>query len=59
LAGLTASRVSWAFNTSSKVHHHLKITEEKRQRFVALSMEALDEAGLPADEPFREAVRMG
>jgi hemoglobin len=38
-------------------HRHLKITDEQRERFVALYMEALDEAGLPDDEPFRKAVR--
>ena len=39
------------------VHRHLKISDEQRQRFVALYLAALDEAGLPADEPFRQAVR--
>lgn len=39
------------------VHRHLKITDEQRERFVALYLEALDDAGLPKDEPFREAVR--
>lgn len=39
------------------VHRHLKITDEQRHRFVAMYLEALDEAGLPADEPFRTAVR--
>jgi hemoglobin len=39
------------------VHRHLKITDEQRERFVALYLEALDEAGLPDDDPFREAVR--
>jgi hemoglobin len=39
------------------VHRHLKITEEQLQRFVELYMEALEEASLPDDEPFREAVR--
>ena len=39
------------------VHRHLKITDEQRDRFVALYLEALDEAGLPDDQPFREAVR--
>ena len=29
----------------------------QRERFVALYMESLDEAGLPTDEPFREAFR--
>jgi hemoglobin len=39
------------------VHRHLNISDEQRERFVALYMEAADEAGLPADEPFREALR--
>jgi hemoglobin len=39
------------------VHRHLKITDEQRERFVALYLEALDESGLPDDEPFRQAVR--
>ena len=40
-----------------KVHRHLAITDEERQRFATLYMEALDEAGLPDDAPFRAAVR--
>jgi hemoglobin len=39
------------------VHRHRKITDEQRDRFIALYLEALDEAGLPGDEPFRAAVR--
>jgi hemoglobin len=39
------------------VHRGLAITEEQRQRFVALYMAALDDAGMPDDEPFRAAVR--
>ncbi|GAA3470073.1 group II truncated hemoglobin [Nonomuraea roseola] len=39
------------------VHRHLDITEEQRQRFVELYMDSFDEAGMPGDEPFREAVR--
>jgi hemoglobin len=38
-------------------HRGLRITEEQRQRFADLYLESFDEAGLPADEPFREAVR--
>jgi hemoglobin len=38
------------------VHRHLKITDKQQERFVTLYMEALDEAGLPNDEPFRQAV---
>jgi hemoglobin len=39
------------------VHRHRKITDEQRDRFVALYLEALDEAGLPDDKAFRDAVR--
>lgn len=39
------------------VHRHLKITDEQRERFVNLYMDTVDEAGLPSDQPFREAVR--
>ncbi|HEY3503607.1 MAG TPA: group II truncated hemoglobin [Actinocatenispora sp.] len=39
------------------VHRGLAITDEQRQRFVELYLAALDEAGLPDDEPFRAAVR--
>jgi hemoglobin len=39
------------------VHRHLKITDEQRERFVALYLETLRETGLPSDEPFRQAVR--
>src|SRR6476661_1991411 len=40
-----------------EVHRGLGITEEQRQRFVALYLAALDAAGLPDDPEFREAVR--
>ena len=39
------------------VHRQLKITDEQRERFVTLYLEALEEAGLPGDQPFQEAVR--
>lgn len=39
------------------VHRGLKIDEEQRQRFVQLYMRALDEAEMPGDPAFREAVR--
>jgi hemoglobin len=39
------------------VHRGLKITEEQRRRFVQLCMNAVDASGLPADAPFREALR--
>ena len=39
------------------VHRGLRITEEQRQRFVALYVAALDAADMPTDAAFREAVR--
>jgi|SRR5262245_53318209 len=39
------------------VHRHLKIADEQRERFLALYMKALEQAGLANDERFREAVR--
>jgi hemoglobin len=39
------------------VHRGLKITEAQRRRFVELYLAAFDEAGLPADAEFRDAVR--
>jgi hemoglobin len=39
------------------VHRGLRIAEEQRGRFVELYLEAADEAGLPDDAPFREALR--
>ncbi len=40
-----------------EVHRYLKITEQLRQRFVELYMDALARVDLPDDEAFREAVR--
>jgi hemoglobin len=48
---------SLGFEYIIDVHRHLAISDEERDRFVALYLEALDEAGLPNDEPFRQAVR--
>ena len=39
------------------VHRGLKITEPQRRRFVELYMAALDEAQMPTDPQFRQAVR--
>jgi hemoglobin len=39
------------------VHRHLKITDEQRERFVALYLDAFEEAGMPQDDAFRAAVR--
>jgi hemoglobin len=39
------------------VHRHLNITDEQRDRFIAAYLESLNEAGLPADERFRNAVQ--
>lgn len=38
-------------------HRHLEITDERRDRFASAYLESLDEAGLPTDERFRDAVR--
>lgn len=40
-----------------EVHRGLHITEVQRQRFVDLYLKALDEADLPTDTAFRDAVR--
>jgi hemoglobin len=39
------------------VHRDLRITDEQRERFVVLYLEAVDECGLPDDDDFRAAVR--
>jgi hemoglobin len=38
------------------VHRGLEITDEQRERFIALYLEAADEADLPDDKPFRDAL---
>jgi hemoglobin len=40
-----------------EAHRGLKIAEVQRRRFIELYMAAADQAGLPADLPFREALR--
>jgi hemoglobin len=45
------------FDHLVEVHRGLEITDEQRDHIVALYLQALDEAGLPTDTPFREAVR--
>jgi hemoglobin len=45
------------FQHITDVHRHLRITDEQRERFVALYLESVNEAGLPTDEAFRNAVR--
>jgi len=45
------------FDHLVNVHRHLEITDEERERFIDLYMKALEAAGLPDDDPFREAVR--
>ena len=47
----------FGFQYIINVHRHLGITDEQKQRFVDLYLEALEEAALPDDEPFRNAVR--
>ena len=39
------------------VHRGLEITDEQRERFISLYLEAAAEAGLPGDRPFRNALR--
>jgi hemoglobin len=39
------------------VHRGLEITDEQRKRFVELYLEAASDAGLPDDQPFRDALR--
>jgi hemoglobin len=39
------------------IHRQLQITDEERERFITLYLEALDDARVPTDEPFRRAVR--
>jgi hemoglobin len=39
------------------VHRGLKITDQQRDRFIAVYLDALDEVGMPDDHPFRQAVR--
>lgn len=39
------------------VHRNLKISDEQRERFAKLYMEAAKEAGLPDDSAFLEALR--
>jgi hemoglobin len=38
-------------------HRALAITDEQRQRFIALFIEAADAAGMPDDAPFRQALK--
>lgn len=53
----TFTREMGGFSHLIDVHRHLEITEEQRLRFVELYMAAADAAGLPADAPFRQALR--
>ncbi|HEX3333939.1 MAG TPA: group II truncated hemoglobin [Acidimicrobiales bacterium] len=48
---------SLGFQYLIDVHRNLEITDEERDRFVAVYLETLDEVGLPQDEPFRQAFR--
>ncbi|HEX3563171.1 MAG TPA: group II truncated hemoglobin [Solirubrobacterales bacterium] len=45
------------FDHLVEVHRGLEISDEQRQRFVELYMEAADEAGLPDDNAFRNSLR--
>jgi hemoglobin len=44
------------FSHLINAHRGDKITGEQRQRFVDLYLRSADEAGLPADAPFRKAL---
>jgi hemoglobin len=45
------------FNHLIDVHRGLEITDEQRNRFVELYLEAAEESELPEDRPFRDALR--
>ncbi|MET7465526.1 group II truncated hemoglobin [Nonomuraea sp. NPDC005501] len=51
------TREMGGFPTLIEAHRGLRIREEQRQRFVDLFMAAADDAGLPDDAPFRQALR--
>ncbi|GAA2306054.1 group II truncated hemoglobin [Nonomuraea roseoviolacea subsp. roseoviolacea] len=51
------TREMGGFPTLIEAHRGLRIREEQRQRFVELFMAAADDAGLPDDAPFRQALR--
>ncbi|NUW43048.1 group II truncated hemoglobin [Nonomuraea rhodomycinica] len=51
------TREMGGFPTLIKAHRGLRIREDQRQRFVELFMAAADDAGLPDDAPFRQALR--
>jgi hemoglobin len=53
----TFTRELGGFGRLIDAHRHLNITEDQRRRFVELYLAAADTAGLPADEPFRRALR--
>jgi hemoglobin len=53
----TFSEEMGGFPLLIEAHRGLRITEVQRQRFIELYMAAADRAGLPADQPFREALR--
>lgn len=53
----TFSREMGGFAGLIAAHRGLRITEEQRLRFVELYLAAADTAGLPDDEPFRQALR--
>jgi hemoglobin len=53
----TFTKAMGGFAGLIEAHRGLRITEEQRRRFVVLYLAAADEAGLPHDAPFREALR--
>jgi len=53
----TFTRKMGGFPGLIAAHRGLRIRDDQRERFIELYMTAADEAGLPADAPFRKALR--
>jgi hemoglobin len=53
----TFSKKMGGFKHLIDAHRGYNISEEQRERFAQLFMQAADDAGLPDDEPFREALK--
>ncbi len=51
------SKEMGGFKHLIEAHRGFNITEDQRQRFVELYLQAADQAQLPADEPFRNALK--
>jgi hemoglobin len=53
----TFSKEMGGFKHLIDAHRWYNISEEQRERFAQLFMQAADDAGLPDDKPFREALK--